>query len=142
MTHSVAVLPWPIYSDTGREITWEVRVDAPKFHGTLRWYGAARRFHKDNHMFRLRRGSPKLYREAVQTMVEFSALSVTLNAQPVTDAVVNVTDDAVTSSCARGGYALGHGCHSDNKPCDCDCSCDSDSLRRDRSATRQGRTWT
>lgn len=129
MTHPVVILPWPIYSDSGREITWEVRVEVPKFSGTLRWSTAAGRFHKDNHMFRLRRGSPKVFRQAIQTMVDFCAKAVTVNRQLVTELSEPVTFKVVTFSCARGGYALSHECHSDSS------SCDSDILRDSQSQT-------
>lgn len=71
MTVEMFVIPWPHYSDDGSVVTWLLRVEAPKFHGTLKWSTKAGRFHKDNHMFRLRRGSPKVFRQAVEMMAEF-----------------------------------------------------------------------
>ena len=86
------VIPWPQYSDDGFGITWLLRVEAPKFRGTLQWSTALGRFRKDNHIWRLRRGSPQIYRQAVEHMRDFcSKLQQKRDMSTVTENRENVT---------------------------------------------------
>ena len=71
------------------------------------------------------------------------ASGVTTILQSVTRNAVNVTVTSVTAIArARGGFAYCHGVTRDVTQRNCDKYRDSHGcLRRDRSATRQGRAW-
>lgn len=71
MNAEIFVIPWPAYSDTGAGPFWAVRVESSKFRGVLTWSTTLGRFRKSNQLFRLRRGQPKVFREAVAVMVTF-----------------------------------------------------------------------
>ena len=120
MTHAIAVVPWPHYSDSGRDIMWEVRVESDKFRGTLQWSTKLGRFRKANHAFRLRRGSPQIYRAAVDFMRDFCSPRCDTKSKLCDTKSAQRDSYKRDASCARGAYGCCHDVTRDVTERDCD----------------------
>lgn len=72
---TITLEPWPFYNETtGAGPVWRVRVCSPRFNGVVAYSKRMRRFTAGNETMRLRRGSPKVYAEAL-ALVERSVLT-------------------------------------------------------------------
>lgn len=65
---TITVQPWPNYTEDGEGPWWPVRIEAPKFSGWLSYSSRLRRFSGGKNLMRVRRGSPKVFREALRTV--------------------------------------------------------------------------
>lgn len=56
---SIEVVPWPGYSESGEGPYWSVRVEVPRFTGTVSYAAHTQRLVESAELDRLRRSSPR-----------------------------------------------------------------------------------
>jgi hypothetical protein len=56
---SIEVTPWPCYSESGDGPYWNLRVEVPRFTGSISYAAQTGRFVESAELARLRRSSPR-----------------------------------------------------------------------------------
>ena len=72
LLETIAVEPWPMYSEDGCEPSWNVQITTTKGQSTtLVWSTRLGRFSRSWYLMNLRRCAPQAHRDAVRFMGEF-----------------------------------------------------------------------